>query len=368
MSKDQHQSLFEAGRIGELVTENRFITSPMTRTSAESDGVPSALMKEYYTAYAKGGFGLVITEGTYTDLKSSQGYTNQPGIATDRHVEGWKPIVDSVKSNGARFIQQLLHVGALVQGNAHSDDIIAPSALQPQGEQLAHYGGQGPYNVPREMTQDDIAETVEAYANAARRSVDAGFDGVEIHGANGYLCDQFMTDYTNQRTDEYGGSLESRLRFSCDVVKAVIDAIGDKAVVGIRISQMKVNNFTHVWTGGAADADTIFREISAAGAHYIHVSTRNVEPVFDSDIPLAGFAKKYAGIVIANGNMNDPDQASEVLRDGHADFVAIARGALADPSLPHKVAAEDAPIPFNPGMITPVGTIQNTLDWKATNL
>ncbi|MCZ6763362.1 MAG: NADH:flavin oxidoreductase, partial [Alphaproteobacteria bacterium] len=345
-----------------------FITSPMTRISAQPDGVPSDLMKDYYAAYANGGFGLIITEGTYTDLRSSQGYFNQPGIASDRQVEGWKPIVEIVKNSGARFIQQLLHAGALAQGNTHADRTIAPSAVQPKGEQLPHYGGAGLYPTPTEMTLPDIAETVEAFAEAARRSVAAGFDGVEIHGANGYICDQFMTDYTNQRTDEYGGALENRLRFSSEVVRAVVDAVGGKAIVGIRISQMKVNDFTHQWQGGATDADTIFKTINEAGADYIHVSTRNVEPVFGTDIPLVGFAKKYARTVIANGGMNDPDQASNVIRDGHADFVSIAKGALADPSLPSKIATQTAPISFNPGMITPVATIQNTADWKAANL
>ena len=368
MTRDQYEPLFEAGRIGEIGTKNRFVTSPMTRTSAEPDGVPSELMKEYYAAYAKGGFGVVVTEGTYTDLKSSQGYFNQPGIATDRQVEGWKPIVEAVKINGARFIQQLMHAGALSQGNPHTDEPIGPSAFQPLGEQLPHYGGQGPYAIPRKMSLEEIAETVEAIADAARRSIDAGFDGVEIHGGNGYLCDQFLTDYTNQRTDEYGGSLENRLRFPCDVVRAVVDAVGDKAVVGIRISQMKVNNFTHVWEGGADDAATIFQEIANAGVHYIHVATRNVEPVFDTDIPLAGFARQSGATVVANGSMNDPDQASSVLRDGHADFVAIARGALADPSLPRKIETGEMPIPFDPGMIMPKTTIKNTLEWKAANL
>ena len=269
MTRDQYEPLFEASRIGELDVKNRFVTSPMTRTSAGADGMPNELMKKYYTAYAKGGFGVVITEGTYPDEKSSQGYFNQPGIATDRQSEGWKPIVEAVKNNGAHFIQQLMHAGALSQGNPNSDESIGPSAIQPLGEQLPHYGGKGPYAMPREMSVTDIAETVEAFADAARRSIDAGFDGVEIHGANGYICDQFMTDYTNQRTDDYGGSLENRLRFSCEVVKAVVDAVGDKAVVGIRISQMKVNNFTHVWMPvrqAAADADAAaIRQKSSAG-------------------------------------------------------------------------------------------------------
>src|SRR5690606_12462388 len=148
---------------------------------------------------------LVITEGTYTDAAYAQGYLFQPGIVTVAHREGWKPIVDAVHAEGAKIVLQLMHAGALSQGNPHRDHTAGPSPVQPKGEMLRDYRGSGPWPVPKEMTQEDIAEVIEGFAASAVAAKEAGFDGVEVHGANGYLLDQFLTTYTNLRTDQYGG-------------------------------------------------------------------------------------------------------------------------------------------------------------------
>lgn len=370
MTDASYPHLFQPGRIGSLEIKNRMVTAPMTRVSADPDGVPNPPMIDYYRAYGEGGFGLVITEGTYIDETHAQGYRNQPGIANERHVEGWRPIVEAVHATGTPIFQQLIHAGALIQESASDRGAIAPSAIQPKGEKLPFYYGEGPFDVPAEISEGQIEETVNGFADAARRSLEAGFDGVEIHGANGYIVDQFLTTYTNQRTDGFGGSLDNRLRFPAAVLRAVVEAVGDRGQVGIRISQTKVNDFEHVWEGGVDDARMVFSTLAAENPDYIHISThKGLETVFGTDRHLADYAKEYSGLtIVACGALNDPERADGIVARGEADFTAMAKGALADPSLPSKVGAGIEPIPFDRGMISPKATIQNTAAWKQDNL
>lgn len=337
-----YQTLFTSFKIGKLELKNRLGLAPMTRTSANPDGTANEEMLAYYNNFAQGGFSLIITEGTYPDEAHSQGYIDQPGIANKEQVEAWKKIPNAVHQEGAKIFTQLMHAGALSQGNRFRDFKIGPSSVQPKGEQLSFYGGSGKYPVPHEMTPDDISEVKEGFVQASRNAVAAGFDGIEIHGANGYLLDQFLTDYTNQRTDEYGGSVQNRIRLSAEIVKAVKEAIGEVIPVGIRISQSKVNDYTHKWAGGEEDAEIIFSALVEAGADFIHVTEYDaLRPAFgDSGQTLAALAKKYSGLpVIVNGSLNTPDRAEMMLRDGGADIITIGKGALANQDWPNKIAA-----------------------------
>lgn len=370
MTQNNYSALFSRAKIGPADLKNRYVVAPMTRVSAEDDGTPNDAMVDYYRAYAEGGFGLVISEGSYTDEAHSQGYRNQGGHANAKHTAGWRKIVDAVHDAGAPMFQQLLHAGALAQGNYYTDETIAPVAIRPQGEQSKNYFGDGPYKEARGMSEADIKSVIEGFGAAADRAMQAGFDGVEIHGANGYIVDQFLTDYTNSRDDEYGGSLENRLRFPSEVLEAVIDGVAGRGAVGIRISQFKVNNFTNQWAGGADDAKVIFSTLAAIGPDYIHLSTRDaLEPVWDSGRNFGAHAKKYSGLpIMACGQLQDPDKANALIEAGEADFCATAKGALADPALPNKALSGEAVIPFDPGMTLPVATIYNTADWKVANL
>jgi len=206
-----HPALRPIG-LGAVELANRFAVAPMTRVSATPDGVPTSEMADYYAAFAEGGFGLVITEGIYPDSSYSQGYLNQPGLSTPSQVEGWREITGRVHAAGRRIVAQLMHAGAISQGNPHSAELVGPSAVQPKGEMMPEYGGQGSWPMPRALTAGEIEEVIAGFAAAAVRAYDAGFDGVEIHGANGYLLDQFLTVYTNQRTDTYGGPVANRIR------------------------------------------------------------------------------------------------------------------------------------------------------------
>lgn len=361
-----YQHLFAPGKLGPLALKNRLIVSPMTRTSATPDGRATAQMAQYYADYAHGGFGLVVAEATYIDKAYSQGYLNQPGIADAAQQEAWRPVVDAVHAAGAPILMQLIHAGAINQGNHWIKGSVAPSPVQPLGEQIARYRGVGPFQVPREISHDEMAEVALSFAAAARRSIEVGFDGVEIHGANGYLLDQFLTTYTNKRKDDYGGAIANRVRYHCDVMRAVRNAVGARHPVGMRISQTKVNDLTYVWPGGVADAEAVFPALARAGATFIDISAHlGCDPVFGSGLSLAGLARKFSGItVIANGKLHEAAKAEQILAAREADFVAIAKGALADPAWPRKIAAGAEPIPFDPDMITPYATLDNIADWR----
>ena len=349
-----------------MALANRAIVSPMTRTSATEDGRATDVMAAYYAEYARGGWGLVMTEATYIDQMHSQGYGHQPGIANDAQQESWRAVVEAVHREGAPIFMQIFHAGALSQGNHWIDGSIAPSPVTPKGAQAERYNGSGPYRTPRAITRDEMNEVVVAYAAAARRAIEVGFDGVEVHGANGYLLDQFLTTYTNQRADDYGGAIENRVRFHIDVMTAVRAAVDPAVPVGVRISQTKVNDMTYTWPGGDSDARFAFAALGAIGNIFIDVSAHlGCGPVFGTDTSLAGLSKRYSGLTqIANGMLHDPAEAERVLAEGEGDCVAIAKGALADPAWPRKIAEGREPVPFDPGMVTPLATLENTAGWR----
>ena len=367
-----YPTLFSPGAIGAAALPNRAAVAPMTRVSANPDGTATAQMAEYYARYARGGFGLVITEGTYIDRRHSQGYLGQPGIADEAQRDSWSAVVDAVHAENVPIFMQLLHAGALVQHNDHVDDAIAPSAVQPRGEMAPHYMGRGRFPVPREMTRGEIQSVMEAFAEAAVRAADVGFDGIELHGANGYLADQFLTEHTNQRTDDYGGPIERRVRFHVELVTAVRDAVANRIPFGIRISESKVNDLAYSWPGGARDAETIFGAIGRASPTYIHVNAhRGFEAVFGTGKSLAALAREAVPDsvqIIACGKLHDAEQSERMLAKKTADAVAIAKGALADPDWPWKVRGGEAPVAFDPDMIRPTATLDNTEQWRREQL
>ena len=356
---DKHPHIFAAGEIAGVKMANRCIVSPMTRTSATVDGIVTDQMADYYARFARGGWGMVMTEGVYIDLKYSQGYTYQPGIATDEQAESWRKVVDAVHAEGVPIFMQIFHCGAINQGNNWVEGSISASAVTPVGEQIPRYRGAGTgFQTPREITRDEMAQVVEDFGAAARRAAEIGFDGVEVHGANGYLPDQFLTVHTNLRDDEYGGPIENRVKFHCEVMQSVRDAAPD-IPVGVRISQTKVNDFTYVWPGGDDDAKVIFPAIAATGIDFFDCSAHlGLDHVFGTKHSLSGLAREYTGLpVMANGKLQDPSEAERAIVEAEGDFVAIDKGALADPEWPRKIAAGEGPYGFDPGMIMPYATL-----------
>ncbi|WP_078548361.1 oxidoreductase [Litchfieldia alkalitelluris] len=340
MTLEKFSTLFSPTNIKDIQLSNRIGLAPMTRTSATPEGVATEEMAQYYTNFANGGFSLILTEGTYTDNQYSQGYFNQPGIINDEQINAWKKVTKSVKQQGAKIFVQLMHAGALSQGNRFTSETAGPSAVKPKGEQLGFYGGSGEFALPKEMTEADITDVIKGFVVAAKNAKEAGFDGIEVHGANGYVLDQFLTDYTNQRLDQYGGSLENRLRLPIEVVKAVREAVGADYPVGIRLSQAKVNDSDHKWKGGDSDAELIFTKLVEAGVDYIHIAEPNAAaPAFGETGPsLTELVKKYTNtVVIANGSLGNPTAAEALLNEGKADIVTVGKAALANQDWANKV-------------------------------
>jgi 2,4-dienoyl-CoA reductase-like NADH-dependent reductase (Old Yellow Enzyme family) len=357
--------LFTPFDIAGIRLKNRVAVSPMTRISATQDGLVTERNSRYYARFARGGFGLIITEGIYPDTEHSQGYLHQPGLATPAQAEAWRGVVEAVHARGSSLFAQLMHAGAQAQGNRYRHGTVGPSVVAPRGEQLSIYRGSGPYPTPRSLDHREIANIRRSFAEAARHALAAGFDGVEIHGANGYLLDQFLTDYFNHRKDAYGGNVANRVRFAAEVVDEVLQVVGSQIAVGIRISQSKVSDYAHRWAGGEQDAQEIFTTLARAGVHFVHTTEyRALQPAFTTGTQtLAELAKKYSELpVIANGQLEDPKASRSVVASGAADIVAIGKGALAERNWPRRVRAgfEIAGDP-HPSIFSPLADIK---DWE----
>ncbi|WP_288440922.1 alkene reductase [uncultured Pseudomonas sp.] len=216
--------IFQPYQLGPYTLQNRVVMAPMTRSRAQFDGTPGESAAEYYSQRAS--VGLIVAEGTQPS-DDGQGYLTTPGIYTDAHVAGWKKITSAVHAKGGRIFIQLMHVGRMSHpdNTPHHRQALAPSAIAPGAPMFTATGMQD-IPAPCEMTLDDIKQTVQDFRHAARQAIEAGADGVEIHGANGYLVQQFFAPSSNARTDEYGGSIENRARFAIEVAKAVAEEIG----------------------------------------------------------------------------------------------------------------------------------------------
>ncbi|ELZ31192.1 FMN oxidoreductase protein [Halogeometricum pallidum JCM 14848] len=345
-------TLFDSVTLNGRELDGRVGLAPMTRVSATDDGRATDEMARYYTKFADGGFSFLITEGTYTDDAYSQGYLNQPGLVTDEQVEAWRGVVDAVHDADAPIFAQLMHAGAQAQGNPHVDDgeTIAPSDVQPDGEMAEAYGGSGEYYVPNRATKEQLEDAREGFVEAAKNARKAGFEGVEIHAANGYLLNEFLAADANRRDDEYGGDPEARARYPASVVEAVAEELPEEFVVGVRVSQTKVSDAEYQWAEGADAAEAFFGAFSDAGADYLHVTDPDITaPAFDDGGPtLAEHAVEYGDApVVANGGLTDPDDARETVESG-ADLVTLATGALANPDWPRRVRSGGELDEFDP--------------------
>jgi len=334
-------SLFDPVQLGELALANRIAMAPLTRNRAVNN-IPSELTSTYYTQRASAG--LLISEGTPVS-QQGQGYADVPGLYLPAQVEGWQGVTEAVHAQGGTIFAQLWHVGrvshtSLQPGGAAP---VAPSAVTAQSktyliDAATGQGGFFPTSAPRALDAEELPGIVQAYANAARNAVQAGFDGVEIHGANGYLLDQFLKDGANQRTDAWGGSVENRARLLVQVVQAVADAIG-AGKTGLRLSPVTPANdisdsqpqplFEHV-----------ARQLAPLGLAFIHViegATGGPREVEGRPFDYAAFKAAYrdaggrAAWIVNNGYTRD--MALQAVASGHADMVAFGRDFISNPDL-----------------------------------
>lgn len=348
---------------------NRFALAPMTRISAEADGTPNNLMADHYEGYAKGGFGLLITEGTYTDDKASQGYANQPGVMSESQVEGWRTIIERVHAAGSKMFVQLMHAGAQFQANHYTDQPVGPSEVPPKGAPLGFYGGKEVWQTPNAMTDDDIQAATDGFAQSAANAKAAGFDGIEVHGANGYLLNQFLSTHFNKRNDRYGGPLENRLRLAVEVVRAVRNAVGDDYTVGIRLSQGTVTDPDYQLPEGAAGFRQIVEAARDAGANFVHTSDGDVnrQSFTEGDQSLASVAADVQGIdLILNGGIDETNY-QDVAEQFPGALLAVGKKALANPDFVQRLKDGKEIADINFEMLQPKATIPNELEWRKRN-
>lgn len=320
-----------------LELKNRIAMAPMTRTRA-TDGVPDGLTRLYYSQRATAG--LIITEGTSPTVEG-QGYPDTPGLYSDEQVAGWRPVTEQVHEQGGRIFAQLMHVGRIGDPDLLPEGhvLLAPSAVAAAGEIYTHQGPR-PYVVPKEMTADDIRYVIDGFASAARNAVEAGFDGVELHGANGYLINQFLSSNVNLRADEWGGGIAGRVRFAVEVARATVAAIGAERV-GFRISPG-----TPIHDIEEEDRDALYLELvdqlAPLGLAYLHIAeNRGCRELVDE------IASRWEGTLILNPVTEGRPTAAEELdlleartaRNGRrlADVIAFGAYFISNPDLPRKL-------------------------------
>ena len=326
-------------QVGPYTLPNRIVMAPLTRNRAGEGNVPQDMNVQYYAQRASAG--LIVAEGSQISAQAV-GYPSTPGIHTQAQVEGWQKVTQAVHEQGGRIFLQLWHVGRIshpsLQPNGELP--VAPSAIAPQGDAMT-YEGMKPFVTPRALETAEIPGIIEQYRQAAKNALAAGFDGVEIHSANGYLLDQFLRDGSNQRTDHYGGSVENRARLLLEVTEAVTEVWGGDRV-GIRLSPSGSFNDMH-----DSNPEALFRYVGSAlnrfNLAYLHL----VEPRADANpdnpgIGAAFFRPLYHGTIISAGGY-DKELGNAVLAQGEADLIAYGRWFISNPDLPKRFAL-DAPL------------------------
>lgn len=348
--------LFSTFKVKSLNLTNRTVMAPMTRTFSPG-GIPTADVAGYYRRRAEGNVGLIITEGTYISHKAANGYERVPAIFGEQALAGWKNVVDEVHQAGGQIIPQLWHVGSVRKEGTEPDKSIpgySPSGLYKPGAENGIA-----------MSKEDINDVIVSFAQAALDAKNVGFDGIELHGAHGYLIDQFFWEGTNQRTDEYGGDLVKRCRFAVEIIEAVRAAVGDDFAIVFRFSQWKQQDYAAKLAKTPEELTQFLTCLSEAGVDVFHASTRRFwEPEFEgSDLNLAGWTKKITGKpvitvgsvgldsdFVGEGNADlkgasNPagiDKLLERLNNNEFDLVAIGRALLVDPQWVNKISGNNS--------------------------
>jgi N-ethylmaleimide reductase len=315
--------------LGALQLPHRLVMAPLTRNRAEDDGVANALMAEYYGQRAgAGGAALIISEATWVSQQGKP-YPRTPGIATDAHRDGWRLVTDAVHEQGGLVVAQLWHGGRVGHPDTSGQELVSASDVALEDLTIfTPHEAKATIPAPRALTTDEIPGVVQDFADAAERAIDAGFDGVEVHGANGYLLNQFLSDNTNHRDDAYGGSPENRARFVVEIVRAVVDRIGAERT-GLRLSPLAPAHEMREGDDGATYR-ALAEQLAPLGLAYLHLLAQPEHPLTAElreavGAPLllnTGFAKH-----------TERDEAISFVADGHADAPVVGRAFIANPDL-----------------------------------
>ena len=343
-----HKSLFTQTSLGPFVLRNRIVLPPLTRSRSSQPGnVPNSLMATYYRQ--RTGAGFMVTEGTQIEPRG-QGYAWTPGIHSQEQVEGWKAITQAVHAEGGVIFAQLWHVGRVSHTSLQPDgaDPVGPSAIPARNVKVFVETGPGEGmladpSTPRALSTGEVKELVQLYVQAARNALEAGFDGIEVHCANGYLVNQFISAHTNTRTDEYGGSLQNRLRFLREIAQAISDAIGADRV-GIRFAPLFASTDEERVYLGLVEEDPhktyteAVKILEEIGVAYVSLA----EADWDSapELPNSfrqAVRKAFSGKIIYAGKYT-PERAAAAIEAGWADLVAFGRAFIANPDLPSRIA------------------------------
>ncbi len=343
-------NLFTPLALGPLVLPNRVVMAPLTRMRAGPGAVAGPTAPRYYAQRASAG--LIIAEASQVSPQG-QGYASTPGIHSEAQIAGWKAVTEAVHAAGGLIFLQLWHVGRISHSSVRPDGSlpVAPSAVKPEGRTPNAAGQPVDFEVPRALDLAELPALVETYAQAARNAMAAGFDGVEIHGANGYLLEQFLNDQTNLRTDAYGGSIANRARLLLEVVDAVTAVWGSDRV-GLRLSPFGTAN-------GISESDPIavhsyvIPEVSRRKLAYLHLIEPRASGTGKADVDFADrpsaaklFRDVYDGVLMAAGNFT-AESANAALDEGWADVIAFGRHFISNPDLPNRIRTGAALTPYN---------------------
>lgn len=322
-------ALMQPARFGEIELANRIVMAPMTRSRADDRAVPTAEMVEYYAQRASAG--LIVAEGTAPSA-DALGYCRTPAIYTEEQIAAWRQVTDAVHARGGRIVLQLMHCGRVASRHNKPEGArtVAPSAVAAQTELFTDAVGMAPTEQPEALTREQIAEVIGEYRQAALNARAAGFDGVELHCTSGYLPMQFMSENANQRTDEYGGSPQNRVRFTREVLAAMADAIG-AGRVGIRFCP--ANRYNDVADSNpAATFDALLDALQGLDLAYLHIMRAHTSKI-DA---FAVARSRFAGALIINDGF-EPDTAQAAIEQGAADAVSFARHYIANPDLVERI-------------------------------
>jgi N-ethylmaleimide reductase len=331
--------LFTPYKLGSIELKNRVVMSPMTRCRAIGN-IPNDLMAQYYKQRSEAG--LIVTEGT-APSPNGLGYARIPGIFNKQQVDGWKKITSAVHSAGGKIFIQLMHTGRISHplNMPEEAQVLAPSAVKPAGQMWTDQKMMQEFPVPKEMTAEEITSTKAEFINAAKNAIEAGFDGVELHGANGYLLEQFLSPVSNIRKDNYGGSIENRSRFVLEVVKGVADAIG-KEKTGIRLSPYGVASDMPHYPEIDATYNYLSVELNKIGIAYIHIVDHSAlgSPAVPLEIKSRIRSNFKNTIILAGGY--ELDKAEADVQSGLGDLAAFGRPFINNPDLVQRLKNHSA--------------------------
>ena len=322
-------SIFSPFELKHYTLKNRVGVAPMTRMSASSDSIPRSDVLEFLVTRAKNQAAIVYTEAIVTDYESAQGYPGQSRILNQKQIDTWKKVTDEIREQGAVSICQIFHCGRMAWNEINpASRVIAPSPVAPRQDNPLTGD---PYPVPEEMSRFDIDHVINGFAETAKGAVEAGFDGVEVHGAHGYLVNQFLSSYSNKREDGYGGSLENRFRFAKETIRAVRNVVPEEKLLTFRISNWGIADMDVSLFRDTEEWQDLIRLISNEPVDCISVSTYDFsEHAFETDRTMAALTREVTGLpVMICGKIYDGETAKQALKD--ADIILSAKSMLLNP-------------------------------------